>query len=430
MKLKTLFASLITSTSALGLFVVPLPRTASASSITLYISAIAGYVGIMLLLWFLILGTRGVMKPFTKDMSIVNSIHKFLGKYAALLIFLHPLFITISYGESWLYSFLPDISTEFEKTVTFGRIAFGILLIIWVSSALLRSKMGYRPWKYLHLLAYASLPFALLHIPDTGSTFAHAVAAKIYFFIVLIGFGIFTLLRLRSSLNFNKFYYTVLSNKQIADKTYLLTLRSDALGEVLPRPGQYIYLKTGWFSEEHPFSVLAHDEDKKELYIAYKVYGAFTKAMAALTSGEQVLINGSFGTFTHEIDAHPDRPVVYIAGGIGIAPFVSRLLQQSESREQWLFYANRSRDTAAFLPTFEKTLGSHLVSILSNSSDVHSGRSARNAGFIESFSAHLTDPTRYDYYLCGPGPLMDSATTALVRLGVDPATIRREAFSY
>jgi len=427
--IKKVLLALIVLTTSLAVFVVPLPKN-SPSAIAIYLSAIAGYAGIMLLLWFYILGTKGVMKILTKDLAPIIDLHKMLGKYSVVLIFLHPLFVTISYGESWLYSLTPNLSTEFEKHVTYGRIALAALLVVWISSALLRSKMGYRPWKYLHLLAYISLPFALLHVPDTGSTFAHVFFAKLYFFVVLLGFGIFSLLRLRSALGFNKFYYTVRSNKLIADQTYLLTLRSDSIGGVLPRPGQYIYLKTGWFSEEHPFSVLANDEEKNELFVAYKVYGAFTRELAALEQGEQVLVNGSFGTFTHHIDEAPDRPVVYIAGGIGITPFVSRLLQEGSTREQWLFYANRSSASAAFLRSLEKSLGARLISIFTGSNDVHDDHKGRGAGFVGSFQKYLKDPVDYCYYLCGPVPLMESAENELRRLGVRPEDIHREAFSY
>ena len=78
------------------------PALVSASSVSLYLSAIFGYIGIVLLLWMYILGAKGIMGNIFDDLAPVLRIHKWLGKYGTLAIFIHPLLITFSYGESLL----------------------------------------------------------------------------------------------------------------------------------------------------------------------------------------------------------------------------------------------------------------------------------------------------------------------------------------
>ena len=106
--------------------------------------------------------------------------HTWLGKYGTLLIFLHLIFVTIGFGESWLYSLITNIISSYEFNVTLGRIAIYGLLIVWVSSAILRSRMSYRVWRYLHYLSYAIIPSALLHIL-VGSIYAESAPARLYF---------------------------------------------------------------------------------------------------------------------------------------------------------------------------------------------------------------------------------------------------------
>ena len=43
-----------------------------------------------------------------------------------------------------------------------GRFALLAILLIWLSSAIVRGAISYRPWKYLHYLAYPVLFLSLL----------------------------------------------------------------------------------------------------------------------------------------------------------------------------------------------------------------------------------------------------------------------------
>jgi hypothetical protein len=57
-------------------------------------------MGIVLLLWMYILGTKSVMGLVFRDLAPVLKIHKWIGKYGTLAIFLHPVLITFSYGDT------------------------------------------------------------------------------------------------------------------------------------------------------------------------------------------------------------------------------------------------------------------------------------------------------------------------------------------
>jgi ferredoxin-NADP reductase len=68
---------------------------------------------------------------------------------------------------------------------------------------------------------------------------------------------------------------------------------------------------------------------------------AFKRALKALPDGASVKLSGPIGQFTL---ADAARPAVFIAGGIGITPFMSRLRQANQERSTQSFlllYSNR-----------------------------------------------------------------------------------------
>ena len=403
----------------LPLAMITLPAQRSFQTLTLYLSAIVGYMGVTMLLWMLVLGLRGVSGLAGRQLNHAYRLHSIIGKYGTIGILLHPVLVTLSYHEQWYYSLVPRLGGEFERAVLWGQVAALVLVVVWVSSALLREKIGWRPWKYLHLLAYAAVPFALLHIPDTGSNFAAQLAVKIYFFAMVLLVLVIALAWLRSPLNLDKYGYEVRYHTQINDRVYALTLRPlNANLRLKPAHGQYVYLKTGFFSEDHPFSVLTHDESSGVITVAYKVFGRFTRRLTQLPVGATVMLSGPFGQFTHDVTT---QPAVFVAGGIGVTPFVGRLLDES-SAAHWLFYANRSQHTAVFEDALRERLQERYVPLYSDEAD--------RPSLIEAIQARVQDMPSRDYYLCGPAGMMASCRAALIAQGVPAAQIYSEDFSY
>ena len=63
---------------------------------------------------------------------------------------------------------IPFLSSYRPVWLGLGAISFDLLLIL-VATSLLRERIGYRLWRYVHWLAYASWPVALVHALGTGS---------------------------------------------------------------------------------------------------------------------------------------------------------------------------------------------------------------------------------------------------------------------
>lgn len=423
----TIVASLLPS-----LLLIPFPDFVTLKSVSLYASAIIGYMGITLLLWMYILGTKSVTSLVFTDIAPVLSIHKWLGKYGSMAIFLHPLLIAYSYGKSWLFAFTPGVDTVAERHILLGQIAFWVLLLTWLVSAFLRKHMAFRPWKYLHYLAYVCIPFALLHVPDLGSNEMKYLSVKAYLFALGLTFVAFSILRLRSLLNLDRTAYRVVQHTPITmANDFLLKLAPmDRQRISPPRRGQYVYIKLGLISEDHPFSVTRYDAATGEITLAYRVAGMYTKELVKLTAGVPVYLSGPFGSFTSDLADTDETPVVYVAGGIGVTPFVDRIVNETTAREQWLFAANRTRASAVMVPQLRNYLGERCVSIYSAEQATLGPGEERGYISSEIIRKYLADPSMYRYYVCGPPSMVTAVREVLYDLDVPKSAILSEKFGW
>jgi ferredoxin-NADP reductase len=160
---------------------------------------------------------------------------------------------------------------------------------------------------------------------------------------------------------------------------------------------------------------------------------AFKRALRALPDGASLKLTGPIGQFTLTGAA---RPAVFIAGGIGITPFISMLRQAARDRvprSLVLLYSNRRPEDAAFLGELEElerqNRNFRLVATMTETS-----KSARpwegptgliDAELIGRASGGLTAPV---YYVVGPPAMVLAMQQTLRATGVGDEDIRSEEF--
>ncbi len=151
--------------------------------------------------------------------------------------------------------------------------------------------------------------------------------------------------------------------------------------------------------------------------------------------GSRLLVKAPSGHF-HLMEEEP-LPIVLIGGGIGITPMLSILntvLESGIKREIWLYYGVRNGDELIMkqhLQTLASTHDNfhlHLCYSAPNEDDVegvdyqHNGRVA-----IPLLRATLK-LMRYQFYVCGPKPMMESLVPGLEDWGVGSGDINYESF--
>lgn len=89
------------------------------------------------------------------------------------------------------------------------------------------------------------------------------------------------------------------------------------------QPGQYRFLRFEHDKEPHPFTIASASKDAVSLRFGIKASGNFTKELADHRAiGQEVEFEGPYGEFKFEDSC---KRQVWVAGGIGITPFMARL---------------------------------------------------------------------------------------------------------
>lgn len=152
--------------------------------------------------------------------------------------------------------------------------------------------------------------------------------------------------------------------------------------------------------------------------------------------GDAIEVGPPCGEFTLDPASPPDRPVVLIAGGIGITPLLSMaksLLQNGAPHPVHFIQAARnsaSQPLAAELRELarHKNVSTHVLFDEPLASD-RVGTNCDSVGTIsQEFLANHTPHRLGKYYFCGPKPFMQSIYAGLKRLGVDDERIAFEFF--
>ena len=137
------------------------------------------------------------------------------------------------------------------------------------------------------------------------------------------------------------------------------------------------------------------------------------------------------------LDESARRPVVFLAGGVGLTPFYSmleRVATQEPDREAWLFYAvNDSShhiwaDELRALAARRDNIHLRVVYSKPSAGCVH-GSDYDVSGRIDRALLEQELPSNnYQFYMCGPPPMMTALTDALVDWGVPRSDVHFEAF--
>lgn len=154
-----------------------------------------------------------------------------------------------------------------------------------------------------------------------------------------------------------------------------------------------------------------------------------------LEEGDIVEVQAPNGEFY--IDDESERPVVLIAGGVGLTPLISMmnwLIATESRREIWFFYGVRNRGEHAMyemLKRVEKENSNiHVVVVYADPTETcREGVDYDVKGFVSvDLLKSKLGSTNYEFYICGPPPMMTAITTGLDEWGVPEADVRFEAF--
>lgn len=152
-----------------------------------------------------------------------------------------------------------------------------------------------------------------------------------------------------------------------------------------------------------------------------------------LLAGQRFDVRAPSGTFIIPLESN--RPVVLVAGGIGITPMLSyleTLARIGTKHEVRLVYANHSEQTEAYAEKLESLQAQ--IPLLTVQRFMSEGAKTPTEGIIarraraEDIINKHTGPSPLVYF-CGPPSMTAALRAQLIDIGHDPALVYEEAFS-
>ncbi|QNP48043.1 ferredoxin reductase family protein [Diaphorobacter aerolatus] len=207
------------------------------------------------------------------------------------------------------------------------------------------------------------------------------------------------------------------------------------------RPGQFVFLTINRAEGAHPFTIASAPEalgrgpgGEPLLRLVIKPLGDCTSALPSLLkAGQRVWIEGPYGRFDANANANAGRSQVWIAGGVGITPFLAFLESRQsaashaqagmESDPVHMHYCTRNAATDPLLARVRQLCEHASPPVQLTVHDAASGN------YFEpgALARHGTRPL--DIWLCGPSGLADAVRAARWRIGAGRWRLHSEQFA-
>jgi predicted ferric reductase len=390
-------------------------------------SVALGFVGLAMmgLEFVLVARFEPVAAPFGQDALL--QFHRQIG-YAGLAFVL----VHVAISAKWeALTFRNAI--EAPALVWFGMTAALALLVLVATSVWrLRLRLSYEWWHAAHtVLAVVAVVGALTHVYFVDE-YVSTLWKQVLWGLMSAAFvALLVWVRLLKPRRMRPWRLERVGAEP--GRTTTLALRPPDGAGFRFDPGQFAWFAFGrspFSLTFHPFS-FSSSAERDEVEIAVKALGDFTSRVHELEPGTPVHVDGPHGVFSLDQDEGPGFG--FIAGGVGISGLISMLrtmADRGDVRPAVLVYANGDWDAVAFrdeLERLEQRMSLTLVHVLERPPADWTGET----GYVtaELLSRHLPDGyRRFNFFICGPDPMMDAAETALLELGVPGERVHTERF--
>lgn len=203
-------------------------------------------------------------------------------------------------------------------------------------------------------------------------------------------------------------------------------------------PGQYLewtlsHKQTDSRGNRRYFSISSSPGE--ELQIAVRFHdkpSSYKKALIGMQLGEEIIAASLSGDFV--LPKNLNAPMVFMAGGIGVAPFrsiIKFVMDNNLKVDIILLYSNRSIDEIAFADLFQKAVpsGIRTLYILTDSAKVPPNWIGAVGHFTpEMIKKYIPDFSKRLFYASGPAPMVQATEKTLSALGVSKNKIITDYF--
>ena len=332
----------------------------------------------------------------------------------------HKYFAFLSLSFVLVHSFLSELAGEGGETLfgSLGSLA-QFMFIALTLITIFGKKIKYENWRLSHRLMFVAYIIGL----------AHAYLSSYFDLTSLTLLGIWTSLTAIIGLStgiYSIFIYPRLGFRAQGKITNISHLSKRVIEITIElkksfpiQSGQYVFLRifqNGLENAPHPFSITFNKD--KQIRLAIKASGDFTtQLIEQLKAGTKVAVSQAYGQMNFE---NGPSKQLWIAGGIGITPFMSYLTSGTFNKTIDLYYSFHGKEEAIykdFLDNFQRKNKNFHVTFIDTSQNSRIN--------IEKYPLNTVSAV----YICGPKPMVDSLTKTINK--INPAVeINKEGFQF
>lgn len=289
-----------------------------------------------------------------------------------------------------------------------------------IGVALLAKYLKYEHWRFIHRLMIIPFIYGSFHAFYSSTYALFSGSALSIFMILIVAGGMASSAYMVFMYQWMAFHYRGKVTKITYPNVETMDIEITLKKPLRYQPGQFVFLKVfqrGIEDAPHPFSVSGSDH--KKVYFTIKKLGDFTKHLhEKLHLATSVSLTRAFGTMTL---LHQGPKQVWIAGGIGLTPFLAHLRQPEPLHPNVTFYYSyRNAEDAVGLDVIQAYADRH-----PNFTFVP--HNTKEKGYISL--KHIAIEKDAEVFLCGPRVMVQSLVKQIKKQNPSQA-IDYEAFTF
>lgn len=338
-------------------------------------------------------------------------IHRRSGVIAVFLLLAHFLVV-------------PRDLTAFNLGKPLGLYAFVLILagVILAAAPVFKKKIPYHKWINIHKLMGIFYIMGVVHGIMVNSLIKELPITRVYVFgMAFIGIAAWV---------YRAFLFRAF-NKKLSYSVTGVVDRGSGLTEITMKPlasklkylaGQFAFFTFPALSkrEQHPFTLSSHPYED-ELRVTVKSLGDYTgKMQGVIKAGQKVQVEGPYGHFSSSYIKEKDQ--VWIAGGIGITPFLS-LSKDMYPNKVHLWWCVDQSEEAVYEEELEQVAKD-------NPNFTYTIWPSREMGRLTVDKLKLDRHDNKGYLICGPQPLKTAMMKQLRAKGVPSKRMYDEEFAF
>ena len=391
-----------------------------------FAAEVCGAEALLLLSCALVLAT--LLTPIERAFGGLDRVavwHRHAATAALVLLVPHVAFVgsTSDPYETQLGHGLGDVALVGLLVLAVWALAPKLRAARWPGPVRALARTTYERWLTAHRLAGLFVAVAVAHAAIVDPVLHRSPLLRVLFFVVGgTGIAAYLYRELLARYVISIYDYAVAEVRR--PNATALEVALEPLGKQLSfTPGQFVALafggENGW--QRHPFSI-ASAPQQHQLEVGIKSAGDYTGALGdKLRPGTPAKLAGPFGGFDYRLGG---REQIWIAGGIGITPFVSwlRSLDESFDHSVDFYYSMATQSDELYGDVIAAAASAH--------------PSLRTHVVVTDRDGRLTAAQTLDsrvhgdvwIYMCGPPPMMHAFEKAFRDMGVPRNHIRWEQF--